>query len=44
MKTHLFQQSYPDIIMQLVCGCSRHGGLGSYYVYPPRTLCNARRL
>jgi len=24
-KTHLFRQSYPDIITQLVCGCSRHG-------------------
>ena len=25
-ENSLFRQSYPDIIMQLVCGCSRHGG------------------
>jgi len=32
IKTQLFRQSYLDIIVHLVCGCSRRGSLGSYYV------------
>ena len=35
--TNLFRQSYPDI-MQLVCGCSRHGGHSSSLLRPPQKM------
>jgi len=35
LKTHLFRQSYPDIIMRLICDCSCHGGPSSYALRLP---------
>jgi len=34
-QIHLFRQSYPDVIMWLVCNCSCHGGRSSYLFKPP---------